>query len=209
MADLQEQQSALLDAQHLGLAELARLAGVREFFDTMVVVENFPTTATDAVDDPRALQFRGFTGTDSPHYPVSFVAYLDDQLTVEIKYDAGGGHRSRRPTGSPNGSSASSTAFAEHPDAAGRRHRPAHRRRTRTRSRAPSRGRARTGRSPTRSPPWPRTLTGRGRGHAAATEHLTYAELDARAVGRGRDAGRARRAARSPGSRWRCRGRST
>ncbi len=42
MAPLQEQQSSLLDAQQLGLAELARLAGVREFFDTMVVVENFP-----------------------------------------------------------------------------------------------------------------------------------------------------------------------
>ncbi|MBB5160708.1 amino acid adenylation domain-containing protein/non-ribosomal peptide synthase protein (TIGR01720 family) [Mycobacterium sp. AZCC_0083] len=89
MAQLQEQQSALLDAQQLGLADLARLAGVRDFFDTMVVVENFPTVATDAPNHPRALQFRGFTGTDSPHYPVSFVAYLDDQLTVEIKYDAG------------------------------------------------------------------------------------------------------------------------
>ncbi|MET0699738.1 MAG: amino acid adenylation domain-containing protein, partial [Mycobacterium sp.] len=89
LAALQDQQSAVLDAQHLGLTELARLAGVRDFFDTMVVVENFPTVATDAPDDPRAVTFRGFTGTDSPHYPVSFVAYLDDQLTVEIKYDAG------------------------------------------------------------------------------------------------------------------------
>nr|WP_233165340.1 non-ribosomal peptide synthase/polyketide synthase [Mycobacterium sp. AT1] len=89
MADLQDQQSAVLDAQHLGLAELARLAGVREFFDTMVVVENFPTVASEPSNDARALHFQGFTGTDSPHYPVSFVAYLDDQLTVEIKYDTG------------------------------------------------------------------------------------------------------------------------
>lgn len=88
LADLQEQQSAVLDAQHLGLAELARLAGVRDFFDTMVVVENFPSVTDDAPDNPRALQFHGFTGTDSPHYPVSFVAYLDDELAVEIKYDA-------------------------------------------------------------------------------------------------------------------------
>ncbi|VEG55906.1 peptide synthetase [Mycolicibacterium aurum] len=84
-ADLQDQQSALLDAQHLGLAELARLCGVRELFDTMVVVENFPATGTTAGDN--ALVFGGFTGTDSPHYPVSFVAYLDERLTVEIKYD--------------------------------------------------------------------------------------------------------------------------
>ncbi|MET0475796.1 MAG: amino acid adenylation domain-containing protein, partial [Mycobacterium sp.] len=97
MADLQDGQSAVLDAQHVGLAELARLAGVREFFDTMVVVENFPAVvgddnpnciATDGPDGQRAITFRGFTGTDSPHYPVSFVAYLDERLTVEIKYDA-------------------------------------------------------------------------------------------------------------------------
>ncbi|CAN5600445.1 non-ribosomal peptide synthetase [soil metagenome] len=88
LAALQDQQSAVLDAQHLGLTELARLAGVRDFFDTMVVVENFPTVATGSADDPRAVAFRGFTGTDSPHYPVSFVAYVDEQLTVEIKYDA-------------------------------------------------------------------------------------------------------------------------
>ncbi|WP_029115226.1 non-ribosomal peptide synthase/polyketide synthase [Mycobacterium sp. URHB0044] len=88
MADLQETQSGLLDAQQVGLAELARLAGARDLFDTMVVVENFPTAAAGAPDDARALKFHGFTGTDSPHYPVSFVAYLDEQLTVEIKYDA-------------------------------------------------------------------------------------------------------------------------
>ncbi|MDV3123367.1 non-ribosomal peptide synthase/polyketide synthase [Mycobacterium sp. 21AC1] len=88
LVDLQNQQSALLDAQQLGLAELARLAGVREFFDTMVVVENFPTTSSATHTDPRAVEFRGFTGTDSPHYPVSFVAYVDDELALEIKYDA-------------------------------------------------------------------------------------------------------------------------
>ena len=88
MAALQDQQSGLLDAQHLGLAELARMAGVREFFDTMVVVENFPATATETPDDPRALTFHRFTGTDAPHYPLSFVAYLDDRVGIEIKYDA-------------------------------------------------------------------------------------------------------------------------
>lgn len=88
LTDLQEQQSSVLDAQHLGLAELARLAGVRDFFDTMVVVENFPSVPGGTSNHPAALQFHGFSGTDSPHYPVSFVAYLDDELTLEIKYDA-------------------------------------------------------------------------------------------------------------------------
>ncbi|PQE02237.1 non-ribosomal peptide synthetase [Mycobacterium sp. EPG1] len=86
-AELQDQQGALLDAQQVGLTELSRLAGVRELFDTLVVVENFPATA--AAQDTDALSFHGFTGTDAPHYPLSLVAYLDEQLVVEIKYDPG------------------------------------------------------------------------------------------------------------------------
>ncbi|QNA77333.1 amino acid adenylation domain-containing protein [Streptomyces sp. So13.3] len=82
---LQEQQTDLLDAQHIGLGELARMAGVREFFDTMVVVENFPSMPGG--DTPGTLQVRGFTGTDSPHYPVSLVAFLGEQLALELKYD--------------------------------------------------------------------------------------------------------------------------
>jgi len=82
---LQEQQTDVLDVQQVGLAELNRLAGARELFDSMVVVENFP-----AVDggDAEGLGVRGFTGTDSPHYPVSLVAFPGETLTLEIKYDA-------------------------------------------------------------------------------------------------------------------------
>ncbi|MET0495431.1 MAG: amino acid adenylation domain-containing protein, partial [Actinoplanes sp.] len=82
---LQEQQTDVLDVQQVGLAELNRLAGVRELFDSMVVVENFP-----AVDggDAQGLGVRGFTGTDSPHYPVSLVAFPGERLTLEIKYDS-------------------------------------------------------------------------------------------------------------------------
>ncbi|MEV4516217.1 non-ribosomal peptide synthase/polyketide synthase [Dactylosporangium sp. NPDC049525] len=81
---LQDQQSEVLDAQHIGLAELARLAGVRELFDSMVVVENFPAVRA-GVDSP--LTVEGFTGTDSPHYPVALVAFPGDELTLEVKYD--------------------------------------------------------------------------------------------------------------------------
>ena len=179
MTALQEQQSAVLDAQHLGLAELARLAGVREFFDTMVVVENFPTVASEPSNDASALRFGGFTGTDSPHYPVSLVAYLDDRLTVEIKYDTAAV------------TAAQADRFAErverilaafHRNAGHRRRRrrPAHRRRTRPRRRHPV-------------PPGPptRTLidafaaTAAAHAHRTAvscgTDRLTYAQLDERA----------------------------
>ncbi|MEV4642534.1 amino acid adenylation domain-containing protein [Actinoplanes sp. NPDC049548] len=82
---LQEQQTDVLDVQQVGLAELNRLAGVRELFDSMVVVENFPPVDGG---DAQGLGVRGFTGTDSPHYPVSLVAFPGDRLTLEIKYDA-------------------------------------------------------------------------------------------------------------------------
>ena len=97
---LQEQQTDVLDVQQVGLAELNRLAGVRELFDSMVVVENFP-----AVDggDADGLGVRGFTGTDSPHYPVSLVAFPGRALTLEIKYDAAVGAADRPAAGRPGG----------------------------------------------------------------------------------------------------------
>ncbi|WP_306208569.1 non-ribosomal peptide synthetase [Actinoplanes sp. RD1] len=81
---LQDQQTDVLDVQQAGLAELTRLAGARELFDSMVVVENFPPVSADSAD---GLGVTGFTGTDSPHYPVSLVAFPGDRLTLEIKYD--------------------------------------------------------------------------------------------------------------------------
>ncbi|TDC06450.1 amino acid adenylation domain-containing protein, partial [Nonomuraea longispora] len=81
---LHRQQGDLLDAQHVGLADLARLTGVRDLFDTMVVVENFPAARAGGRSGPA---LRGFTGTDSPHYPLSLVAFPGERLTLEIKYD--------------------------------------------------------------------------------------------------------------------------
>ncbi|OKH73926.1 thioester reductase, partial [Mycobacterium sp. SWH-M1] len=86
LTELQDRQSGVLDAHHLGLTELSRLAGTRELFDTLVVVENFPTTSSER--RPDLLSFDGFVGTDAPHYPVAVIAYLGDELVIEISYDA-------------------------------------------------------------------------------------------------------------------------
>ncbi|MER6999744.1 amino acid adenylation domain-containing protein [Streptomyces sp. NPDC000410] len=40
---VQDEQAALLDHQHLGLADIQRIAGGGELFDTLVVFENYPT----------------------------------------------------------------------------------------------------------------------------------------------------------------------
>ncbi|GAA1459847.1 non-ribosomal peptide synthetase [Williamsia maris] len=78
----------VMDAQQVGLTEIARFTGHPTLFDTMVVVENFPDVPDVPGADPDALRVTGFTGTDTPHYPVSLVAFPGDELTLEIKYDS-------------------------------------------------------------------------------------------------------------------------
>jgi Condensation domain len=59
MSDLQDRQGLVMGGHHLGLRELARLAGVREFFDTIVVVENFPTARTTPPDGANGICLPG------------------------------------------------------------------------------------------------------------------------------------------------------
>ena len=42
LKELQDDQSRLIAHQHLGLAEIQRLAGLGELFDTLAVFENYP-----------------------------------------------------------------------------------------------------------------------------------------------------------------------
>lgn len=87
LCHLQDHQSALLDVQYLGLSELSRLSGHQTLCDTVVVVENFSNELKSSDDHPQALNYQGFTGTDTPHYPIACIAFPGDQLTVEIKYE--------------------------------------------------------------------------------------------------------------------------
>ncbi|WP_343943877.1 amino acid adenylation domain-containing protein [Pseudonocardia zijingensis] len=83
---LQDEQAAVLDHQHAGLAELTRSRGLRTLFDTLVIVENFPEVYGPADE---GLSVRGFTSTTFSHYPVSLVAFPGDRLRLELKYDVG------------------------------------------------------------------------------------------------------------------------
>ncbi|NUS66706.1 MAG: amino acid adenylation domain-containing protein [Saccharothrix sp.] len=78
--DLQREQARLLDHQHLGLAEIQRVTGHGELFDTLVVVENFP----DVVDD---VEIR-----DQVHYPLALIVLPGDRVELRLKHrlpDAG------------------------------------------------------------------------------------------------------------------------
>ncbi|MEU6986680.1 amino acid adenylation domain-containing protein [Streptomyces sp. NPDC046324] len=94
---VQDEHAALLDHQHLGLAEIQRLAGGGELFDTLVVFENFPSgdlstaqdTAHDTAQVQETLRVTGAEVFDAVHYPLALIVEHDgDHLSLHFKYDA-------------------------------------------------------------------------------------------------------------------------
>ncbi|NYI04382.1 non-ribosomal peptide synthetase [Allostreptomyces psammosilenae] len=84
---LQEEQSGLLDHQYLGLAELQRLAGAGELFDTLVVFENYPTEP--GLSDPAGhLRVAGVEFFGTGHYPLALIVMPGQRLDLQLKYDA-------------------------------------------------------------------------------------------------------------------------
>ncbi|MFE4421469.1 amino acid adenylation domain-containing protein [Streptomyces sp. NPDC056817] len=86
LSRLQEQQSALMEHQYIGLHDTQRLAGVGELFDTLTVFENYPL-------DPALLDVAG-TGVrvteadaqDATHYPLTLVAVPGPRLGLRLGY---------------------------------------------------------------------------------------------------------------------------
>ncbi|NRQ31710.1 amino acid adenylation domain-containing protein [Nonomuraea sp. NN258] len=91
LRDLQGRQTALMDHQHLGLAEVQRVAGPGADFDTLVVFENFPH---DGLEPSPARQddvvFRpSATGRNTSHYPLTLVAAPGERMLVRLEYQTG------------------------------------------------------------------------------------------------------------------------
>ncbi|MGK4582313.1 amino acid adenylation domain-containing protein [Kitasatospora sp. HPMI-4] len=83
---LQEEQSLLLAHQHLGLAEIQRLAGVGELFDTAMVFESYPldpATLAGSEDGPRLTGLRGY---DAVHYTLGLAALPGDALRFRLDF---------------------------------------------------------------------------------------------------------------------------
>ncbi|WP_432091965.1 non-ribosomal peptide synthase/polyketide synthase [Streptomyces sp. NRRL F-5630] len=87
---LQREQGTLLDHQHLGLAEIQRLAGHAgegELFDTLVVFENYP--ADTGLSDPTGtVRLTGHTFHDAVHYPLALVVKPGRRLDLRLKHHA-------------------------------------------------------------------------------------------------------------------------
>jgi len=90
LAELQDTQSSLIRAQHLGLTEILQLSGQRELFDTLLVFENYPFDPADqrVLDEQRGLRvaLAGNHGGDISHYPLSLVFVPGECLSLRIGY---------------------------------------------------------------------------------------------------------------------------
>ncbi|MFF8959710.1 amino acid adenylation domain-containing protein [Streptomyces sp. NPDC014894] len=71
-----DQQTRLMDHQYEPLAELQRLAGHRELFDTLILFENFPVDAAELrrAEERAGLRVTAAQGHDATHYPLVLVA---------------------------------------------------------------------------------------------------------------------------------------
>ncbi|MCF3102091.1 amino acid adenylation domain-containing protein [Streptomyces roseoverticillatus] len=86
LARLQDEQSKLLEHQHLGLAGIQHMTGMRELFDTTTVFENYPLD-TDAVQASLAdVQVTGLTAHDATHYPLTLIAFPGKNLRFTLGY---------------------------------------------------------------------------------------------------------------------------
>ncbi|MFF4762941.1 amino acid adenylation domain-containing protein [Streptomyces sp. NPDC001292] len=86
LARVQDQQSALMEHQHLGLHEVQRLASTGELFDTLTVFENYPLDPA-GVDLPgTGLRIEGVDVDDATHYPLTLAVIPGDRLTLRLDH---------------------------------------------------------------------------------------------------------------------------
>ncbi|WP_369214148.1 amino acid adenylation domain-containing protein [Streptomyces flavofungini] len=86
LTDLQERQVRLLGHQHVGLAEIHRLAGPGATFDTLVVYENYPLPPA-AAPGPEALAVRPVGAPrDMGHYPLTFVVSPGERMRGDLVF---------------------------------------------------------------------------------------------------------------------------
>ncbi|MFI1396046.1 amino acid adenylation domain-containing protein [Streptomyces sp. NPDC020681] len=87
---LQDEQAQLLDHQHLGLAEIQRIAGLAgsgEPFDTLVVFENYPADS-DLRDAAGQVRITGHEFYDAVHYPLALIVKPGRRLDLRLKHHA-------------------------------------------------------------------------------------------------------------------------
>ncbi|GAB1824331.1 non-ribosomal peptide synthetase [Herbidospora sp. RD11066] len=89
LTTLQDEQAALLDHQHLGLAAVQKAAGragAGELFDTLVVFENYPSSSGLTAG---GLSIAGAEFHDTVHYPLALIVKPGRRLDLRLKFHDG------------------------------------------------------------------------------------------------------------------------
>ncbi|GAA1855054.1 hypothetical protein GCM10009836_38880 [Pseudonocardia ailaonensis] len=87
LRELQAEQAALLDHQHIGLAEITARTEHTELFDSLLVFESYPVDGDDVTRAQKAggLLTSGVDVRDATHYPLTLVVTpVDEALRLEM-----------------------------------------------------------------------------------------------------------------------------
>ncbi|WP_441012536.1 condensation domain-containing protein, partial [Escherichia coli] len=83
---IQDEQSELMQHQHLGLNEVQRLSGHSELFDTIVVFENFPVDEASLQKSSGALGIVASEIQDDTHYPLTIAVLVGETMELQLAY---------------------------------------------------------------------------------------------------------------------------
>jgi len=83
---LQQQQIELLEHDGLGLADIQRLVGESNLFDTLLVVENYPDQSDLRARDYHGARLLGIENRGYTHYPVTVLVLPGESLRLLIEY---------------------------------------------------------------------------------------------------------------------------
>ncbi|MEU5647618.1 non-ribosomal peptide synthetase, partial [Streptomyces milbemycinicus] len=86
LTQVQDQQSRLMDHQHLGLSRIQRASGHEELFDTVVVFENYPVESAASAALDEEVQVADISVRDATHYPVSLMVVPGRGLELRLDY---------------------------------------------------------------------------------------------------------------------------
>jgi amino acid adenylation domain-containing protein/non-ribosomal peptide synthase protein (TIGR01720 family) len=87
LAEIQDNQSRMLRAYHVGLSEIQRETGFERLFDSLFVFENYPMDRSLLARSFAGVQISGVEMRDSAHYPLSLMAAPGErQLRIRLDY---------------------------------------------------------------------------------------------------------------------------
>ncbi|OZF26154.1 non-ribosomal peptide synthetase [Rhodococcus sp. 14-2483-1-2] len=90
LAGQHSRNAGVLEAAHVPLSEIQRIAGYDQMFDTLFIMQNMPALAPDEEEwigsGESRIRPADFVFHDSTHYPLSFAVYPGEQMRVRCSF---------------------------------------------------------------------------------------------------------------------------